>query len=108
MRRRHLLIITCCLFCPLVWGCSSQARPNKAAIESKLKDSLKLQDIHLTETEQGKYEGTGRSEDGTTYKVKATHTQGKSNGLNYRELRWEAEDSKGHKITGGDKSGGNQ
>jgi hypothetical protein len=109
MHRRHLLLITLsCLLCLLVEGCSSQSRLSKADIEAKLKDKLKLTTIQLTETEPGKYEGTGASADGSTHKVKASYSQTKKDGMTKHELSWEAENPKGHKTTGNETWGGNQ
>jgi len=87
MHRRNALLITlCCLFGSFEWGCSSQTRRSKADIESRLKDILKLKDIHLTEGAKGSYEGTGTNENGTTYTIKATQ--------NNNQVQWKSENSK--------------
>jgi hypothetical protein len=110
MRRRDFLIVTVVsLLSPLVWGCSGRTGVwGKGAIESKLKDELKLKEIHLTETEHGKYEGTGTGVDGTVYKIKATQSESKKTDLKQRELRWEAEGPKDQRTSGHFIEGGNQ
>jgi hypothetical protein len=75
MHRRHLLILLQSgLLCILGWGCSSRPQLTKADIEAKIKDSIPLKEIHLTEAEPGKYEGTGTGRDGRTWKIKASYT----------------------------------
>jgi hypothetical protein len=50
--------------------------------------------------EPGKYEGSGTGEDGTTYKLKATYRENKSDGKPKSELEYEAQDSKGNSSKG--------
>jgi hypothetical protein len=90
----------CCLLGFLVLGCSSKTTWNKAQIESKIKEGAKLKEVHLTETGNGTYEGTGTGENGTTYQLKATYTHGEGDGKTKNELRWEGEDSNGNRIGG--------
>jgi hypothetical protein len=88
----------CCVLCALGWGCSSQAPPhdpNQTAVESKLRSELKLKEIRLTVKKPGKFEGTGRGDDGTTYKLKATYHENMSNSKATEQLDYEAEDSQG-------------
>jgi hypothetical protein len=89
-RRAWFAVALCCLLGLLSWGVSS--RLGKATVASKVKDRLKLSEIHLTEKEPGKYEGSGTGTDGTTYTIRATQTE--------HELRWEYEDSKGNRGSG--------
>jgi hypothetical protein len=91
-------ISLCCLLCALGWGCSSQAPPhdpNQTAVESKLRSELKLKEVRLTVIKPGKFEGTGKGEDGTTYKLKATFHENMSDGKATEQLDYAAEDSKG-------------
>jgi hypothetical protein len=62
-----------------------------AAVESKLRSKLKLKQVRLTVIETGKYQGTGTGEDGTTYKLKATYRESKSNGKARKQLDYEVE-----------------
>jgi hypothetical protein len=101
-RGNHYLILLCCLLCILSWGCSSQAPPKQAAtdpkqtaVEARLRDGLKLKEVHMTETGQDQYEGTGMGENGMTYRIKATYRLSKSNGTVKSRIDYEAEDSKG-------------
>jgi hypothetical protein len=92
------IIPLCCVLCALGWGCSSQAPPhdpNQTAVESKLRSVLNLKEVRLTMIKPGEFEGTGRGEDGTTYKLKATYHENMSNGKATEQLDYEAEDSKG-------------
>jgi hypothetical protein len=104
MRRANSRIIPLsCFLCALGWGCSSQPPPNdpnKTAVESKLRSELKLKEIRLTVIEPGKYEGAGTGENETTYKLKATYRQNKSNGKPKSEFEYEAQDSKGNALEG--------
>ena len=97
-RANSRIIPLCCFLCALGWGCSSQPPPNdpnKTAVESKLRSELKLKEVRLTVIEPGKYEGTGTDEDGTTYKLKATYRESKSNGKATEQIDYETENSKG-------------
>ncbi len=111
MNSKTLLPISAVLFllCFLGWGCSSKnvsGRPtrwSKDQIESKIKDGAKLKEIHLTETEKGKYEGTGTGEDGLAYKIKATYTFSEVGDKTEWEFHWDAESPKGEHKSGNDK-----
>jgi hypothetical protein len=101
MGQRALRIISlCCFLCFFAWGCSSKTVWSKAQIESKIKESANLKEVHLTETGNGIYEGTATGENGTTYKLKATYSHSEGEGKTKNELRCEGEDSKGNRIHG--------
>ena len=94
------LTIVLLALCFLEPGCSSNGikptwskppRWNMTQIESKIKDGAKLKELHLTEKESGKYEGTGTGEDGLTYKIKATYTYSESEDKAEYEFHWDAE-----------------
>jgi apolipoprotein N-acyltransferase len=57
--------------CSLESGKATQSKPtrwNMTRIEAKIKNWAKLKEIHLTDKQNGKYEGTGTGEDGLLYK----------------------------------------
>ncbi len=77
MTRKRLLqmCVACFILCPSGSGCSSQPtewnKASKAEIDTKNKDGAKLKEIHLAQTNSGRFEGTGKGEDGFAYKIKA-------------------------------------
>jgi hypothetical protein len=110
MNSKTLLRISAVLFllCFFGSGCSSKSagRPtrwSKGQLESKIKDGAKLKEIHLTEIEKGKYEGTGTGEDGLAYKIKATYTFSEVGDKSEYEFHWDAESPKGEHKSGNDK-----
>jgi hypothetical protein len=103
-----LILLLSGLLCIFAWGCSSKPQLSKADIEAKIKGSIPLTQIHLTETEPGKYEGTGTGPDGRTWKIKASYTYAKKDGRYKSDLTWEAGDSKGEKKNGNEGWDGDQ
>jgi hypothetical protein len=66
----------------------------KAEIEARVKESIKLSELSLTQAEKGVYTGTGKDAEGATYKVKVTQETDK--------ISFEAENDKGWKYKGTD------
>lgn len=96
-------------------GCSSrsgEANGNKprrwdtAQIASKIKSWAKFKEIHLTEKENGKYEGTGTGEDGLAYKIKATYAYSDSGERAEYEFHFDAEGPNGVTKSGTEKYDG--
>jgi hypothetical protein len=101
--------------CFLESGCSSGSgkatwskptRWSMTQIESKIQGWAKLKEIHLTEKENGKYEGTGTGEDGLTYKINATYTYSETGDKAEYEFHFDAEGPKGIIKSGTEKSDG--
>jgi hypothetical protein len=104
MERRILFVSTILLVLAFAGlGCSASWKNKapawgKVQIESKVKDTAKLREIHLTETEKGAYDGTGTGQDGTAYKLKVTYAYRESDGQS--EIHWDAEGPSGNHIGG--------
>ena len=65
-------------------GCSKNPGTwSKSEVEARLKVTLKLKEVSLTENPEGGYKGTGTAEDGTKYELTVTHDE-KEGKLSYK------------------------
>jgi hypothetical protein len=98
--RRPLLMPVLLLVASCLTACNSSSNPmqtrlgdlGKAEIEARVKESVKLSELSLTQAEKGVYTGTGKDAEGATYKVKVTQETDK--------ISFEAENDKGWKYKG--------
>ncbi len=93
---RYLSILPCLLTLLLATGCAETNNPgswNKEKVETQMKSSLKLAEIALAPATGG-FSGTGKAQDGETYKITVTQDPTKN------RLDWKAEGDRGSNEDG--------